>query len=395
MLIRKTFKYRILDPNKQVATKLDWVLWKCREVYNASLTERREAWRMCHKSISYEAQANQLPAIKEIAPEYKEIGSHVLQDVLRRSDKTHQAFFGRFKRGEKAGFPRYKGRSRYNSFTYPDIAGWKLTGNTLHLSKIGSVRIKLHRPIEGRIKTVTIKREGAHWYVMFSCEIEQEVAPVAIVTEVGIDVGLEKFATLSNGEQIANPRWYRLSADKLAAKQQALARCVRGSNHRSKVKRQVAAWHRKVANQRRDFQHKLSRRLVDTFDAIYVEDLQIANMSKRAKPVVDEAATAIQGATVYAHNHASAKSGLNKSISDAGWGYFLQMLAYKAESAGKLLRKVNPRYTSQACSGCGVVVKKALDERWHSCECGVELDRDHNAALNICKLGTSLRLSSA
>ncbi|PZR96618.1 MAG: transposase [Candidatus Chloroheliales bacterium] len=395
MLIRKTFKYRILDPSKQVSSKLDWVLWKLRTLYNDALTERRLAYSMRGVSISYYDQANQLPEIKEALPEYAEIGSHVLQDTLRRLDKAFQAFFRRVKRGEKAGFPRYQGRGRFDSFTYPDIAGWKLEGDVLTLSKIGTLKIKLHRPIEGRIKTVTIKREGEHWCACFSVEIQQEVAPVAIKREVGIDMGLEKFATLSNGEQIANPRFFRLSADNLAVKQQALSRCVRGSNRRNKVRKQVAAWHRKVANQRRDFQHKLSRRLVDTYDAIYVEDLQITNMSKRAKSKVDEAATDIQGETVYAHNGASSKSGLNKSIADAGWGYFLQMPTYKAANAGKLLLKVNPKYTSQACSGCGTVVKKELSTRWHSCECGVELHRDHNAALNIQRLGTSPRLSSA
>lgn len=395
MLYRKTFKYRILDPNQATIAKLDWVLWKLRTLYNDALTERRLAYSMRGVSISYYDQANQLSEIKDIDTDYREIGSHVLQDTLRRLDKAFAGFFRRVKQGQTPGYPRYKGRGRYDSITFPDSQGWKLEGDVLTLSKIGSVRITLHRPIEGKIKTVTIKRDGAHWYVAFSCEIEQDDQPVAVRSEVGIDVGLEMFATLSNGEQIANPRWYRLSADKLVAKQQALARCVRGSNRRDKVKKQVAAQHRKVANQRKDFQHKLSRRLVDSYDAIYVEDLQIKNMGKRANPIVDEAATAIQGEIVYAHNHASAKSGLNKSIADAGWGYFLQMLDYKAENAGKLLLKVNPRYTSQACSGCGVVVKKALDERWHSCECGVELGRDHNAALNVQRLVPSLRLGSA
>jgi putative transposase len=391
MLIRKTFKYRLADPSKAVAAKLDWVLWRCRELYNSALTERRLAYSMRGVSISYYDQANQLPAIKEVLPEYGEIGSHVLQDTLRRLDKAFAAFFHRVMRGEKAGFPRYQGRNRFDSFTYPDIAGWKLEGNILTLSKIGNVRVKLHRPTLGKVKTVTIKREGEHWYVCFSCELEQDVTPVPIVSEVGIDVGLEKFATLSSGEQIANPRYFRLSADKLLARQQALSRGVRGSHRRDKVRSLVARLHRKVANQRRDFQHKLSRRLVAEYDAIYVEDLQIANMSKRVKPIVDEAASAVQGETVYAHNHAEAMSGLNKSISDAGWGMFLQMLAYKAVNAGKLVLKVKPQYTSQVCSGCGVVVKKELSERWHSCPCGVELDRDVNAAINILRLGTSLR----
>lgn len=394
MLIRKTFKYR-LSTGKAVTARLDWVLWKCRTLYNDALTERRLAYSMCGVSISYYDQANQLPEIKDTLPDYREIGSHVLQDTLRRLDKAFANFFRRVKRHETPGFPRYKGRGNFDSFTYPDVSGWKLEGDILTLTKIGPLKIKLHRPIEGKIKTVTIKREGEHWYVCFSCEIEQDIQPVAVISEVGIDVGLEKFATLSTGEQIANPRFFRLSADKLIAKQQALARCVKGSNRRDKVRKQVAGGHRKVANQRRDFQHKQSRRLVDAYDAIYVEDLQIANMSKRAKPKVDEAATAAVGETVYAHNNAAAKSGLNKSIADAGWRYFLQMLAYKAANAGKLLLIVNPHLTSQTCSGCGAVKRKELSERWHSCECGAKRDRDEEAARVIFKLGTSLRLELA
>ncbi len=384
--MRKTFKYR-LYPSKQVASRLDWVLWKLRTLYNDALTERREAYRMRGVSISYYDQANQLPAIKEILPEYAEIGSHVLQDTLRRLDKAFSAFFRRVKRGEKAGYPRYQGRGRFDSFTYPDIAGWKLEGSTLTLSKIGNIRVKFHRPIEGHIKTVTIKREGEHWYVCFSCEVEQDITPVAIQSEVGIDVGLEKFATLSNGEQIANPRYFRLSADKLLAKQQQLSRCVRGSNRRAKVRKQVATPHRKVANQRHDFLHKQSRQLVNRYDAIYVEDLAISSMVRTPKPKQNEYSE-------YLPNGAAAKSGLNKSISDAGWEMLLQMLAYKAANTGKLALKVNPRHTSQVCSGCGAISKKELSERWHECACGVSLDRDHNAAINILRLGTSLRESA-
>lgn len=387
MLMRKTFKYRLYG-SPAVATKLDWVLWQLRTLYNDALTERRMAYSMRGVSISYYDQANQLPAIKDVCPEYAEIGSHVLQDTLRRLDKTFAAFFRRCKRGEKAGYPRYQGRNRFDSFTYPDIAGWQLEGNILTLSKIGPLKVQLHRPIEGKIKTVTIKREGEHWYVCFSCELEQDAQPVAVQTEVGIDVGLEKFATLSTGEQIANPRYFRLSADRLIAKQQQLSRCVRGSNRRDKVRKQVAALHRKVANQRRDFQHKLSHRLVAAYDAIYVEDLPIKNMVRAPKPKVGDAAA---GEPEYLPNGAAAKGGLNKSISDAGWGYFLQMLAYKAGWAGKLLLKVNPCYTSQTCSDCSAVKRKELSERWHSCECGAERDRDEEAARVIFKLGTSLR----
>ncbi len=388
MLIRKTFKYR-LRVSKTVVARLDWVLWRCRELYNAALTERREAYRMRGSGISYYDQANQLPEIKEALPEYAEIGSHVLQDTLRRLDKAFAAFFRRVKRGDKPGFPRYVGRGRFDSFTYPDVAGWKLEGDTLTLARIGAVRVKLHRPIEGKIKTVTIKREGEHWYVCFSTQQDQDIGSVPIKSEVGVDVGVEKFAALSNSEVIANPRYYRLSADCLVAKQQQLSRCVRGSHRRDKVGRQVATIHRKVRSQRRDFLHKQSRHLVDEYDAIYVEDLRIKNLVRRPKPRPGDV---VAGEPEYLPNGASAKAGLNQSISDAGWGMFVQLLTCKAVWAGKLLLKVNPRNTSQICSGCEVVVAKDLAERVHHCPtCGLYLDRDVNAARNILKLGTSLR----
>jgi len=365
MLIRRTYKYR-LRVSKTTAARLDWVLWQCRQLYNAALQERIGAYQMRRVSVNYYDQANQLPSIKEVCPEYKEVGSHVLQDVLRRLDKAFQNFFRRVKQGQTPGFPRYQGRNRYDSFTFPDIAGWKLDGDRLTLSKIGDCRIILHRPLEGSIKTVTIKREGQHWYVCFSCEVEVAVPTVAVQSEVGLDVGLLHWATLSSGEQIANPRYLRKSLAKLKVEQQSLALKRRGSNRRKQQVRRVAELHRRVANQRKDFAHKISRRLVDSYDAVYTEDLRLTNMVKL-------------------HNMAL-------SFHDAGFGMFNAFGAYKAASAGKLWLQVNPRYTSQTCSGCGVIQKKELSERWHSCLCGTELDRDHNAAINILRLGTSLRV---
>ena len=381
--MRKAFKYR-LYPNKTTEKNLYFVLNRCRELYNAALSERKDAYRMAGKSITYVDQQNDLPEIKhEIRPEYEDIAAHVLQDVLNRLHKAFQNFFRRCKHGENPGYPRFQGRNRYNSFTYPDGAGWKFAGTHLHLSKIGSIRVKLHRKLEGTIKTVTLKREVDHWYVSFSCEVEEpEKLPVSY-EDVGIDLGVSHLATLSSGEMIEHPRYYRQAKHVLEHRQQSLSRKKRGSHRRDKARKLVGKAHRKVANQRRDFLHKEARKLVNRFQVIVFEDIQIGNLTKHAKPKQDEQTGQ------YLPNGASAKSGLTKSILDAGWGAFMHLCSVKAAWAGRSMVKVNPRSTSQICSQCGTVRKKTLAERWHSCDCGAELDRDVNAAINILRLGTS------
>jgi putative transposase len=382
----KAYKYRIY-PNKATAEKLQWVLDRARELYNAALSERKDAYRMAGKSISYYEQKRDLVEIKEIRPEYQEIASHVLQDVILRVERAFQGFFRRVRNGEKAGYPRFKGRNWYDSFTYPDGAGWKVDGKHLHLSKLGTVKVKFPRKkqsiedaIQGTIKTLTIKREGEHWYCIFTCEVEIEKLPISY-EDVGIDLGVTHFAALSNGEFLEPSKQYRKAEKKLAKLQQALSRKKRGSHRRTRAVKQLAKVHRKVRNQRRDFCHKASRQIVNRYQVIVLEDLQMANMVKRPKPKQDESTGA------YLPNGASAKAGLNKSIYDAGWGMFTEMLQVKAASAGREVVLVEPKYTSQLCSGCGAIVQKDLAERWHSCECGTELDRDTNAAKVILHRG--------
>src|SRR5712691_2141056 len=227
-------------------------------------------------------------------------------------------------------------------------------------------------------------REGDAWYVVFACEVAHE--PLQESCEaVGVDLGLLHFATLSDGSTIENPRYYRKAEKRLERLQQALSRKKHGSSRRRKAGKQVAKAHRKVSNHRRDFLHKASRKLVNAYRTLVFEELDYANMSKRPKPKQDENGK-------YLPNGAAAKGGLNKSIVDAGWGMFQQFCTYKAENAGRHVLFVDPRHTSQVCSGCGTVKKKELSERWHSCQCGTELDRDHNAALNILALGRSVQV---
>jgi putative transposase len=312
----------------------------------------------------------------------------VLQDVLFRLNKVFERFFQRVKNGEKPGYPRFQGRNRYDSFTYPDRAGWKLEEHkrpadkkgmvrvNLRFTKIGMVKLHLHREIAGTIKTLTIKREGEHWYACFTCELEKPKTLEVAYEDVGIDLGVTHFVAFSNGEFLDNPRHYRKAEKQLKQLQAALSRKKRGSHRRKKAVQAVVKAHRKIRNQRQDFLHKQSRLLVNRYQIIAFEDLHTANLIKRPEPKQDEDGT-------YLPNGAAAKAGLNKSISDAGWSQFVQYCTYKAAWAGRTLVRVDPKYTSQICSECGAVVKKSLEERWHSCTCGCELDRDTNAAINI------------
>ena len=378
--MRKTYKYRIY-PTKETEQKLYWTLTRCRELYNAALSERKDAYKYAGKSISYSDQQNDLPEIKsEIREEYQDIAAHVLQDVLRRLSKAFDAFFRRCKNGEHPGYPRFQGRNRYVSFTYPDGAGWKFDGQCLHLAKLGKARVRLHRPLEGKIKTVTIKREVNEWYVAFSCEVDvPEKLPLSS-EDVGIDLGVTHLATLSNGQMIEHPRYYRKAQKTLEKRQQALSRKKRGSHRRDKARQLVAKTHRTIARQRKDFQHKASRKLVEHYQVMVFEDIKSGNLIRKPKPKQDETGK-------YLPNGASAKGGLNKSILDAGWGTFVQLCSSKAAWAGRTLIKVDPKFTSQVCSQCGTVRKKDLSERWHRCDCGAELDRDVNAAINILERG--------
>jgi putative transposase len=386
MLTRKAFKYR-LYPTRAQAQALLWTLTRCRELYNAALQERRDAYRVAGISIRWYDQINQLPAIKQERPAYADIHSQVLQDVLRRVDKAMQGFFRRLKAGQKPGYPRFQGHNRYDSFTYPQ-AGFALAGNHLTLSKIGDVNIRLHRAMLGHVKTCTIKREADQWYVVFSCEVEEEALP-ASEEAIGLDLGLLHFATLSTGETIENPRHCRKGQKRLALAHQKLTRCKRGSHRRERARHAVARAHRTIRHQRHDFLHKAARSLVNYYGLIVMEDLKIANLSAAPQPKPDPNQ---DGA--YLPNGASAKAGLNTSILDAGWGQFQTLCVAKAASAGRTVQFVDPHFTSQRCSRCGAIAKKALSERWHSCSCGCELDRDHNAAINILLAGkqpTTLR----
>ena len=371
---RQSFKYRVY-PTKFQTEILESHLELSRELYNAGLEERKEAWRR-KISISFRKQSDQLPEVKKLRPEYKEVHSQVLQQVLHRLDKAFQSFFRRVKNGKEPGYPRFKGRSWFSSLVYPQHQNgfYLISKKGLYLSGIGKVRIKLHRPVEGNPKTCTIKRTASgHWYASFSCDqVPAEEWPEAY-SEVGIDPGLDSFATISDGEsetKIENPRWFRKSEERLAKAQQELSRKRRGSKNRAKAKSKVACIHEKIANQRSDFQWKLARKIVKENRLIAIEDTDVKEMVGKSS------------------------QGMSKSIQDAAWGRFSSKLSFKAENAGRTFVKPPAPWSSSTCSRCQYRLpeKLPLPERVFQCpKCGFVLDRDQNAARNHLRAGRALR----
>lgn len=353
--MRLTYKYR-LYPTKHQTAFLDDQLREACELYNAAKQERDGAWKTCRKFIGLYDQQNQLPAMRADGC-LKIVNAQCAQNVLHRVDDAYKAFFRRVKRGEKPGFPRYRSVQRYDSLTFPTNGnGCRLLNNSkLRMQGAGHIKIKLHRPVEGKIKTITIKRKAGKWFACFS--VEQDAKPLPLSNRmIGIDVGLSAFATLSDGTAIVNPRYYRKAQAKLRICQRKVARRKKGSKRRRKAVVLLQRAYAHVSNQRADFHHKEARKLVNRYELIAVEDLNVEGL---------------------------AGGMLSKSINDAGWGQFLGFIAYKAEYAGRRNPKVDPNGTSQYCI-CGARVPKTLGNRWHHCTiCGLSVPRDHMSAMLI------------
>ena len=370
----KAYKYR-LYPNRLQEVALLRHLDLTRELYNAGLQERRDAYRKCGISRSFYDQKKELPAIKEVRPEFaREVHAHVLQGTLQKLDRAFQGFFRRVKSGETAGYPRFKGKGWWDSFSYQECSSriedaWKWTTcgrpdkdrKRINLPKIGKVKIKMHRPLEGRPKTLTIKREGTQWYAVYTCEVEQS-SVTSPSREIGLDLGTRYLYTTSEGNH-ANPGYLSKSQSKLAYHQRTLSRKKKGSKRRQEVKRCLAKAHLKVKRQRLDHAHKTSKKLVQNFGKIVVEDLKPSKM--------------VHGFT-----------SLNRSIHDAGWSSLISILSLKAESAGVEVIKVDPAYTSQRCYKCGYIEKaNRKDEEFKCVSCGHGDHADVNAAKNILEKG--------
>ena len=374
-MVRRSYKFRLYPNQTQAATFELW-LWRCRELYNACIEHRQQAWKKAGVSVRKLDQQNALPAIKQARPEFYGVYAQCLQDVCLRVDKAFRAFFRRVRAGQKPGYPRFRGRHRYDSFTYPQfLRGFKATDRRVLLPKIGHVRWKPWKPLDelGTVKTATVKREGAEWYVVLSCQdpVLPEAPPVDEGTAVGIDLGLMNLVALSDGRVLGDLTPLKRAEGKLRRAQRVLSRRKRGSNRRARQRAVVGKQHRHLRRMRRSQLHALSTQVVREHAVICVEDLNIAGLAKAG------AATA-QG------------RGLRRNVHHASWGIFTELLTYKAEGAGRQLVEVDPRGTSQECSRCGAEVHKNLSVRVHRCGCGLVLDRDHNAALTVLHRGLTV-----
>lgn len=352
-----------IRPTKEQQKKMFHTLKLCRKLYNWALAERQRVYKETGRSLTYNQQQNSLPSYVKEHPEYKEIHSQVLQDVFRRLDFAYKRFFTK-----EAGCPRFKNQDHYTSFTYPQVDVVRKTftkPGRIYLSKIGCVKMRVHRELDpALVSRVNIKYHGGRWYANLTAEVKTPQQKTTGRKTVGIDMGLEYFAMLSDGTFIETPSYYRKSEKKLAELQRKLSRKKKGSHNRGKAKVKVARLHAKVSNQRRDFLHKASLSIVKNYDIIVMEDLGIKNMVR--------------------NRH------LAKSIHDAGWGQFGTYIGYKAERHGKTHLKVNPRGTSQECL-CGASVPKDLSVRVHKCPaCGLAAPRDQVSAILIERRGLTL-----
>src|SRR6202022_713423 len=366
------------------------------ELYNAALHARRGALSHPRQTrIRYGDQSAQLTEMRAVRPDQAVWSFSSQQATLRRLNKAFAAFFRRVKAGRTPGYPRFKGRARFDSVEWPkdgDGARWLPDQRRVYLQGIGQVKVHVHRQVEGRVKTIQVKRQGRRWMLVLSCdEVPTKPLP-ATGGQAGIDVGVVTYATLSDGTAVANPRWARQGAGRWGAARQRLQRAARGSKNRVARRETVAARHRRIANRRKDFHHKQARELAARYNLLVVEDLTIANMLRRAKPKPDP-----DNPGQFLPNGARAKSGLNRSISDAGWGQFVSILRAKAEDAGRTWIEVNPRHTSDRCERCGHAARaNRVTQAEFACQgCGHTAPADEHAARNILRAGLARHAQAA
>lgn len=355
--------YRLqLRPNASQRMALDTVLSLSCDLYNAALQERRDAWKLCRKNISLIDQQKQLTEIRAADPAVRDLAVDVAREPLRRVDRAFRAFFRRCKSAGKPGFPRFRAKGRYDSLAFHRP---RMRDGLLAVPGVGGLRFKTSQKIQGEPRTATIVRNGRKWSARIVCNLGPAPEKRPVSTAVGVDLGLTNFLTLSDGSVVGNPRWTRQHEARIAKASRNLARKQRRSKNRIRARVALRRAHQRAADARRNFTHHLSKWLVANYDLIAYEKLNIRGM---------------------------VRSKLAKSILDAAWAELIWQISYKAESAGRWAIPVNPKGTTINCSGCGERVVKTLAERTHQCpRCGLILDRDHNAALNILRLGEALR----
>jgi len=356
-MILKTYKYRLYPTPSQIQ-KLEQTVETSRRWYNTCLEERKTAWETEKRSVGKYEQLAKVKEYRKANPYAGQVHSHILQVVAVDVDKSFQGFFRRLEAGETPGYPRFKSSNRFDSFGLKEYGnGFKIDGRRLRISGIGRIRVRWHRPMEGKIKTVRIRRQAGKWYACFACEVDEQNLP-ATGKAVGVDVGIHHLLVTSENEVVENPRWYQVKQRKLRVIQRRVSRRKMGGSNRRKAVLDLQRQQLHIANSRNDFLEKLSHHLITHYDVIALEDLQIQGMVR---------------------NHH-----LSKSILDAGWGYLKMRLVSKAVDAGREVIFVNPAYTSKTCSSCGEGFESlTLADRWVDCSCGLSLDRDVNAACNI------------
>jgi putative transposase len=380
--VKRAYKFRAYPTRPQEVRAIRLLADHC-DLYNAALEERREAWRMCQATVTYNTQSAQLKEIR--ANDRDGQGRHSFtaqQQPLRRLNVVFQRFFDRCQAGQAPGYPRFKPHGRFDQvmFVAGNGAKWQQAAGDgwarASFQAVGAVKVRQHRAVPGTVKTLQLKRENRRWYVI----VVADCVPVprsATGRQIGVDLGVARFLTTSDGEVVANPQFLAASADLITELQRRRSRARPGSGNRKRVRRQLAQEWRKVRNRRRDFHHKTARAIVDSCDVIALERLKTANMTLRPKPKPGPG-----DAGEFLQNRAAAKAGLNRSVLDVGWAQFTRILAGKAEEAGRRVILVNPANTSTACHQCGA---RCLRPRQNTVICPGHgpMDADANAARNI------------
>jgi len=356
-----------LGNSKSADEALSGALELLRQLYNAALEERIESWRTRRKFITGYDQQKSLTIIRQQDDAYAALSCHMTRlTVIRRLDFAFRNFFSRVKRGDKPGFPRFKGRDRFNTLVFEKGDGWRIEGKWLVVNSGSAwIRLRMKNSIHrrGEIRGLRLIKKLDRWWAHFVIDVDAPALVKQSIRGIGIDVGLKVFATLSNGEQIQHPKFLQTKVQKLAELQRRLESKTRRSNRYRKAKRDLALMHVKISNQRKDFIHQTAAALVRKFDGFAVEDLDVQGLLVKKQ---------------------EGRRGLRRGIMDSGWRYFARTLGDKAAEAGLPFVRVNPKGTTQQCSRCGTLVRKRLGDRMHDCDaCGLVLDRDINAALNI------------